>query len=51
MDAVLNAPKTNYLYMCANPDFSGTHIFSNRYSIHASAARQYQAELDNRDIR
>ena len=27
MDAVLNAPNTDYLYMCANPDFSGTHIF------------------------
>lgn len=51
IDAVLNAPKTNYLYMCANPDFSGTHIFSSTYGNHASAARQYQRELDNREIR
>ena len=30
IDAVLNAPNTNYLFMCANPDFSGTHIFSSK---------------------
>lgn len=51
IDAVLNAPKTNYLYMCANPDFSGTHIFSSHFSVHATAARQYQHELNERDIK
>lgn len=51
IDAVLNAPKTNYLYMCANPDWSGRHIFSNRYSIHAEAARQYQRVLNEKAIR
>lgn len=50
IDAVLNAPKTNYLYMCANPDFSGTHIFSATYAQHAAAARRYQQQLDKRKI-
>lgn len=51
MDAVLHAPKTGYLYMCANPDFSGTHIFSTRFNQHAAVAREYQHELNNRQIR
>lgn len=51
IDDVLNAPKTNYLYMCANPDFSGTHVFSSTYSQHAATARRYQRELNNRKIR
>ena len=51
IDAVLNAPKTNYLYMCANPDFSGTHIFSSSYADHQRAAVQYRQELNERDIR
>lgn len=51
MDAVLNAPKTDYLYMCANPDFSGTHIFSSSYTKHSAVARQYQRELNQRRVR
>ena len=51
MDAVLNAPKTDYLYMCANPDFSGTHVFSSSYSQHSAVARQYQRELNKRKIK
>ena len=51
MDDVLNAPKTNYLYMCANPDWSGTHLFSATYSQHAAAAKQYQKELNARKIK
>ena len=51
IDSVLSAPKTDYLYMCANPDFSGTHIFSSTYRIHSRAAKQYQRELNNRKIR
>ena len=51
IDAVLNAPKTDYLYMCANPDFSGTHIFSSSYSKHSSVAREYQLELNKRKLK
>jgi UPF0755 protein len=51
MEAVLNAPKTEYLFMCANPDFSGTHIFSTTYAKHKSVAKQYQRELDRRKIK
>jgi len=51
IDVVLDAPKTNYLYMCANPDWSGTHIFSSSYKQHAAAAKQYQKELNERKIR
>ena len=51
LDAVLNAPQTDYLYMCANPDWSGTHIFSSSYGQHAAAAKEYQKELNARKIR
>lgn len=51
IDAVLNAPKTDYLYMCANPDFSGTHVFSSSYAQHSAVARQYQRELNARRVK
>ena len=51
IDAVLNAPKTDYLYMCANPDFSGTHVFSSSYAKHSTVAREYQRALNQRRVR
>ncbi len=51
IDDVLNAPETDYLYMCANPDWSGTHLFSSNYKNHAIAAKQYQKELNERKIK
>lgn len=51
MDAVLNSPKTDYLYFVANSDFSGTHIFTTKYDDHMKYARLYQAELNKRNIR
>jgi peptidoglycan lytic transglycosylase G len=47
IDAVINAPKTNYLYFVAKPDFSGYSNFSETYDQHIKFAREYQRALDN----
>jgi UPF0755 protein len=49
LDMVLNAPKTNYLFMCASPELNNTHIFSSSYNGHAAAARQYRHTMDTID--
>ena len=46
IDMVLNAPKTDYLFMCASPELNNTHIFSSSYSGHAAAAHQYRHTMD-----
>lgn len=50
IDAVLNAPANNYIYMCAKEDLSGRHNFTADYKTHLANARRYQAELDRRGI-
>ncbi|MBD0365181.1 MAG: endolytic transglycosylase MltG [Flavisolibacter sp.] len=48
IDAVLNAPHTDYLYFAASPDFNGTHIFATTYSEHMKNAHAYQQALNER---
>ena len=48
LDAVLNPDPHNYLYFCANADFSGTHAFASTLSEHMRNARAFQAELNRR---
>jgi UPF0755 protein len=51
IDAVLNAPKTDYYYFVASPKFDGTHVFTRNLTEHGAQARLYRAELDKRNIR
>lgn len=50
IDAVLNAPTTNYIYFVASPQFNGTHEFSATYTEHLQKAKAYQQALDQRGI-
>jgi len=49
LDAVLNAPKTDYLYFVAKSDFSGAHVFAANYDDHLKYAREYQEALNRED--
>lgn len=46
IDMVLNAPPTNYLFMCADPQLNGTHIFSSSFGKHAATAAQYRNTMN-----
>lgn len=48
MDYVLDAPETDYLYMCAHPSLNGSHIFSSSYKTHSSAARDYHKMMNKK---
>lgn len=51
IDAVLDSPKTDYLYFVANSDFSGNSIFTTNLTDHMKYARLYQQELNKRNIK
>lgn len=53
IDAVLDyADKRHgYLYFCANPDFSGSHVFAKTLPQHNQNAARYHQELNRRAIR
>lgn len=50
INAVINAPKTTYLYFCAKEDFSGRSNFATTYDEQLKNARAYQQALDARGI-
>ena len=50
IEAVLQAPKTNYLYFCAKEDFSGHSAFAATFDEQLKNARAYQKALDARGI-
>ncbi len=45
IDAVLNAPKTDYLFFVANADLKGGSHFSSNYAEHLQYAKEYQKAL------
>jgi UPF0755 protein len=49
LEAVLNAPQTNYFYFVADPTKRETHDFSATYEEHLQKARVYQQALNRRD--
>lgn len=51
LDAVLDSPKTDYLYFVASNAFDGTHIFTSNYNDHMKYARLYQKELNRRNVK
>jgi UPF0755 protein len=47
IEAVLDAPQTNYLYFVVNSEKTGTHTFSETYEEHLEKAKQYHIHLDS----
>lgn len=51
LDAVLDAPQTNYIYFVARPGWSGLSNFSQSYAGHMINAKNYQKFLDSVNIK
>ncbi|MCC5923141.1 MAG: endolytic transglycosylase MltG [Crocinitomicaceae bacterium] len=51
VDAVLNADKNSYFFMCAKPDGNGLHAFAKTLAEHNRNAKNYQNWLNQRNIR
>lgn len=51
IEAVLDYAHHDYIYMCANEDFSGTHRFAVTYAEHMQNARRYAETLNERGIK
>jgi UPF0755 protein len=47
IDAVLHAPKTDFLFFVASPDFNGRSVFSKDYAGHLKNAVIYRKALDS----
>jgi UPF0755 protein len=48
IDAVLDAPKTDYLFFVASHKFDGTSVFTTNLNDHVKYAKLYQQELTRR---
>ena len=51
IEAVLNYTHHDYIYMCAKPDFSGTHNFASTYEEHMKNAHEYAEALNKRGVK
>ena len=47
IDAVLNAPATDFLYFVVDTEHPGTHTFSRTYEEHLEKAKEYHNHLDS----
>ncbi|NJM16447.1 MAG: endolytic transglycosylase MltG [Bacteroidales bacterium] len=50
IDAVLNYEKHEYIYFCANADFSGKHAFAKTLAQHNANAAKYRRALNRNKI-
>ncbi len=50
IDAVLDYEKSEFIYMCAKEDLSGTHYFSKTYEQHCVYAKKYRDALNAKNI-
>lgn len=50
IDAVLNAERHSYIFMCAKADFSGFHNFSKTNAEHSRYANQYRAAMNKNKV-
>ena len=49
LNAVINAPKTDYMYFVANSDLNGSSVFASSYQEHMKNAKLYQDALNKQD--
>ncbi len=50
IDKVLEYEGHDYLYFCANHDFSGEHLFAETFEEHKENAKRYREKLDKENI-
>ena len=51
IDAVLNAEKHNFIFMCAAPGYNGQHKFATNFKDHSLNATEYRRWLNKEGIR